>query len=153
MCEGVCTHFCVHAMTALFCSESDPVKNSTNFFQFIPDSEFTDQPCHILFISSRPFICSTSPHSFITVSLFFVFSLNQSGHLHPDPQCCAKKYLVFGMRRVIFCEILASSTMLCHSFVFFLSSCNLSLLHFLSPYFAYLHNNLGYLVFMCLQAL
>lgn len=120
MCEGVCTHFCVHAMTALFCSESDPVKSSTNFFPFIPDSEFTNQPCHILFISSRPFICSTSPHSFIAFSLFFIFSLNQLGHLHPDPQCCAKKYLVFGMRRVIFCEI---PTFFCHSFVFFLSSC------------------------------
>lgn len=152
MCEGVCTHLCVHAMTALFCSESDPVKSSTNFFPFIPDSEFTNRPCHILFISSRPFICSTSP--FIAFSLFFIFSLNLLGHLHPDPQCCAKRiFSIWYAEGDLLWNSSFLETFFCHSFVFFLSSCNLSLLHFVSPYFAYLHNTLGYLVFMCLQAL
>lgn len=61
MCVCVYTHFGTHAMTAVFCSESDPVNSSANFFPFIPDSAFTNRPCHILFISSWPFIYSTSP--------------------------------------------------------------------------------------------
>lgn len=70
------THFGTHAMTAVFCSESDPVNSSANFSPFIPDSAFTNWPCHILFISSRPFIYSTSP--------LFLYHILSGFHILPE---------------------------------------------------------------------
>lgn len=88
---SVYTLFCV---PSTFCSESDPVH--ANFFPFIPDYEFTNRPCRILFISCRPFfICSTSTLYLFIVFGFLQFSLNQFGPFAAGTQIdVPEKYLV-----------------------------------------------------------
>lgn len=150
MCESACTHFCVHVLTALFCSELDPLKSLSNFFHLS------------LILSSQigPVTSHSSVHCllFIQHPLFLYhilsFPLNQLGHLSPDPQRCAKKIFSLRTQREFFCDILTSCKLffpfycllLCPLLTFFF--CNSKS----SPQFSYLRNT--YIeCLMCLQGL
>lgn len=83
-CECTCTHFCVHAMTALFCSESDPVNSSANFSIYPLLCVYKSALSHPIHLFQAFHLFNMPPFPFITVSPFFRLFLNQLAHLHPQ---------------------------------------------------------------------